>query len=811
MPISLLIRYFGKNMPAAYLLLTTTAFAASTNYDDLIIRARAGDRQPVLDYLQAQQHSGALTPAQLADWLQITGWAGRDDEVIRIYETAGGNLQLPARATAAVARAYRNTKAWQPSLSAWRAALAQEPGNSDLRAGWIMTLADSGQSGVALSEATAFTQQHSSPLAWQTLAYVQLRGKKSADALATLAHMPQSAADTQAQNAAEREAYLANRLFSPADDSARRAGLSPQQQAAYEANVAAQLVRLAFMPSRNEQEQFLVADKAIDYCDRLIARLNAGPQTQPLAQRVRMDRVGALLARQRYREVITEYEALAQQRQALPAYVRSWAVSAYLAQQQPDNAWALMNAAPVLSPPPAALSLENSDAFYASLESGDAPAALRLVKRYIARSPWQRRVYGSPVPAPNEEWLQAYSLYLQYLKYTGDLPAAQKLAEHMARTAPGNQSTGIALADVLQARGLTHEAEWELKRVEGIEPGNLELERQQAWNALGLQTWRQAWLLAADVEARSPGQPASLRLRRAMQIRDMSELRVSSDIGLYSDTPISGSQNRAIRSTLYSPPLDENWRLFGGGAWASSEFTEGKGLNQDLYGGVEWTARDALIEAEIASRHYHAGSGTGLRLTAWNDLGDRWRIGGQLSRLGDDTPLRALRAGITANSATGWVRWRQNESRQYQLRATATRFSDDNQRIQYALSGEERLYTHPRFTLSVAPSLDMSRNSQTTGPYYSPRRDTALSATFNLDHTLYTRGTTRWSQQVALGSGAYWQSGYQTSPITIAGYGQRIDWNDVLDTGFMVSADNRAYDGKRESNVSLSLDLNYRF
>lgn len=60
----------------------------------------------------------------------------------------------------------------------------------------------------------------------------------------------------------------------------------------------------------------------------------------------------------------------------------------------------------------------------------------------------------------------------------------KKLAEHLARTGSGNRGLRISYASVLEARGLPHAAEKELKLAEVIEPSNLELERQQAYVAL---------------------------------------------------------------------------------------------------------------------------------------------------------------------------------------------------------------------------------------------------------------------------------------------------------------------------------------
>lgn len=53
------------------------------------------------------------------------------------------------------------------------------------------------------------------------------------------------------------------------------------------------------------------------------------------------------------------------------------------------------------------------------------------------------------------------------------------------------------------------------------------------------------------------------------------------------------------------------------------------------------------------------------RLSGWYDFNDNWRIGSQLERLSHRVPLRAMKNGVTGNSAQAYVRWYQNERRKY--------------------------------------------------------------------------------------------------------------------------------------------------
>ncbi|HCC6322828.1 TPA: DUF560 domain-containing protein, partial [Klebsiella pneumoniae] len=201
----------------------------------------------------------------------------------------------------------------------------------------------------------------------------------------------------------------------------------------------------------------------------------------------------------------------------------------------------------------------------------------------------------------------------------------------------------------------------------------------------------------------------------------------------------------------------------------------------------------------------------GVRLSAAHDVSDRWQLGGELERISQQTPLRALRNGVSANRGEGWLRWSPNERREYRFSAAASRFTDRNRRQEYTLSGKERLWQTPWLTLDLQPGLSASANSRTDTAYYSPARDLAATAALAVDHTLYQRYDTVWSQQLLAGGGSYWQKNHAAGAITVLGYGQRLRWNNVVDTGLMLNWDKRPYDGKRENNLAITLDANIRF
>ncbi|MDT1893348.1 poly-beta-1,6 N-acetyl-D-glucosamine export porin PgaA, partial [Acinetobacter baumannii] len=96
------------------------------------------------------------------------------------------------------------------------------------------------------------------------------------------------------------------------------------------------------------------------------------------------------------------------------------------------------------------------------LDTGQYPAAQRYVARLTRKAPYIRRLYGSPTPQPNDDWLTAQSLNVHYLAATNDLPQAEARMQRLAATAPGKQGLQIDYAALLQERGLPRAAERQL-------------------------------------------------------------------------------------------------------------------------------------------------------------------------------------------------------------------------------------------------------------------------------------------------------------------------------------------------------------
>ncbi|GIZ12637.1 poly-beta-1,6 N-acetyl-D-glucosamine export porin PgaA [Pseudomonas sp. NCCP-436] len=795
-------------------ILAAQAAQGQDAYDVLLEKARAGDYAPALNFLrmQAQPSSGRFQ----IDHVLIAGWAGEDAEVTDVYEQIRDESILSADALATVARAYRNQKLWQHALDTYREGIRRYPAHEGLRLGQVMTLADAGQVSTAIERGqTLLRQAPANPDRRLALAYAYV-----ADGQRFAAH---TELDRALSLAPERQDVLREYLFS-----LQRLGM-PQQalelQARYpgiltaaqirslQGDALAEQVRLADLPTRAEHERYQIAGRALAQAEKLSGQWQKLPEAQDDLLRLRIDRLGALHTQQRMSDVLEEYEQLQRAGVELPDYALRWVASAALFLRKPELAASLYEQVVAGETDKHPLWMEDQRSlFYARTESGQLEQA-RLQAEALAQtqSP-QRYLQGNPEPLPNANWLDVQVLRAAGLIQVDELPEAERLLSDMLATAPNNTVLRTTLAGLYLERGWPRRAEDELKVAESTAPRDVRLEVEQGFAALDLQEWRQLDLLTDDVLERYPETLPVQRLERLRDIHRMAELRVSAYRGQGSGSAVSGGHDLGIDTLLYSPPIAQDWRLFAGAGYAKGDFDEGTAHHRWQRAGLEWRVRNHTVEAEFSRHDFDHGDKPGFRLSGIHDIDDHWQYGWSAEYLSTQTPLRALNSDVTADSLSGYLRWRADERQEWRLSANAVNFSDGNDRFGLVLDGYKRFYTQPTWNAGWGLELAASLNSSDDDvPYFNPKSELAVMPKVRLQHTLHQRYETRWTQHVELGGGAIYQRYYGTDPAALISYGQRLSLDDRFDAGLGLSALSRSYDGDREHEIRLLFDLNYRF
>lgn len=246
--------------------------AAASDYDGLIIEAREGNSAPLMRYLQEQEKKSSLTPNQVADWLQVSSWANNSDkETIDIWLRYRGQMAVPARGQIAAARAFRNQKKWNDSLAIWENVLQEDPDNVDVRTGWIMTLADARYNQQALTEANKWAQAHPGADSDALVAYVYHSQGKNWDALLVASQANDIDPSNKNAKSTLLSALSANRVSGPALGLTEVVPTSDPVKRRLELDAAAEIVRSSYTSARNEEERFIVADKALARYAQLLA------------------------------------------------------------------------------------------------------------------------------------------------------------------------------------------------------------------------------------------------------------------------------------------------------------------------------------------------------------------------------------------------------------------------------------------------------------------------------------------------------------------------------------------------------------
>ncbi|WLH85016.1 poly-beta-1,6 N-acetyl-D-glucosamine export porin PgaA [Pseudomonas sp. FP2338] len=802
-------------------LLTPSLAFADPAYDALIIQARKGNFTPALTQLR-QLSPERQTPGQISDHLVIAGWAGQDAEVLKVYEAQGKNRNLTTQALATVARTYRNQKQWPQALAVYQQALVREPGNVDLQLGQALTQADGGQAATAVQRLRALVAaQPNDPNRRMALGYALTRAGLNYDALFEFDQAFTRAGDKPEVVREYIVALQKARLPEPALRlSAKHPGLlDAVTQRRLEGDLAAERVRMAEFATRTEKERYVVADRALNDYDKLLARWTPDASAHDDVVRWRIDRLGALKARARTADVIRDYETLKGEGVQLPTYALRWVAASYLDQRLPEKAEPLYRQVISAADAEPDDRVEDTTALFYALQESDKGAEAREVANSLATSQKPRvELKGLPIGNPNDAWMDAQQLSAQAGVYGGDLPGSEAGLDALVAKAPGNVGLRLAQADMYRARDLPRRAEGILKETEAQTPRDIGLEVSQAYTAMDLQEWRQMDVLTDDVLARNPDSRQVQRLSRLRDVHDMAELRVEAYTGKSygggnnNDTgAVAGSRDWGIESVLYTPPIDEDWRLFAGAGYATADFSEGTGQHRWQRVGVERRTRDMTLEAEVSNHSYGHGSKQGAAVSIARDINDNWQYGGSLGYLLTTTPLRALNADVTANGGSGFIRWRANESREWKLALSPSHFSDGNNRFEAVLTGREGIYSAPGVQVDLGLEVGTSHNSKEDTVYFNPKSDFTVLPTVTVNHVLYHRYETQWSQQFQLGAGTYSQRDYSTGGVGLIGYGQRFRWNDVLDVGANLSLISRPYDGDRERDLRLLVDLTYRF
>ncbi len=554
-----------------------------------------------------------------------------------------------------------------------------------------------------------------------------------------------------------------------------------------------------------EKQRYEAADRAIAALDALIERWSKEPGAEDALWRARFDRLIALQDHNRMAEVVAGYEAARRAGVEVPNYVLSDVASAFLTLRQPEAARDLYRRA--LAGDPGNIEIE-SGLFHALIESEEFDEAFRVIDAAAAsRKPFVP-VQGAE-PAANADKATADIAAGNARYYADDLPEAERRFRAMTDIAPNDATLLTSLAQIENARGWPRRSDLTLERARAQQPEDAPVDIQQARNDLSLQEWRPFEQVVETLDQRLPENTDVERLVIEDEVHNRAELRIFSDRTWRSTIGVNGGDSLDFGSELYSPPIFYDWRLFSGFRLAHARIPEGN-ITERLYDtGIEYRGRDLTADAAAYVAQYGKES-LGGRVEADWSIDDYWSLGGDGEIFSSDTPIRALKHDITANSLSLNTVYRESELRSVKLSAETLLFSDGNERALVGGQWRERVFTMPHLRLDALVDTGASHNTRANEPYFNPSYDAIVTGGAELVHILYRHYELTYEEAVTLNAGPYWEAGFGTGFTWGARYEQRLR-TDLVEAALGLGFARQPYDGVYEDDVTLSFKLTWRF
>jgi len=783
--------------------------AAAITREEAVLAAREGRNDEAIAALRKLQAEGTDDPMVAFDLAVILTWAKRPREAVEAFEHAA-NVEVPEFVLAPMVGAYRDLKRFPEAEKLAREGGKRLPFDATFAKLLGLVLADQDRIKEALEVLQPWRElQPEDAEVWLALGYASLRAK---DRFGTLRNYGLALRlQPQNQEAAQAMAGVLAELGGPfgAADLLAKAPLPMR------ANQAGLLVRWGeSVVPRDPRRRFEGTDKALARLERLLAEArSARKRDRGLIVRLRRDRIVALRNRERWADAVTAANDLRADGDDLPPYVLEAEADALLALRRPTEARLAYEA--VLRTDP-----QNRNPkigrFYALIEEENFHEAFRLIDELAAserpgqRQPKQRTTYS------NQRWLDGKVLAAQARSFA-DMPgAAWERIRQLADGAPANAELRTVEGEIAAARGWPRSSDETIHIAASLAPDDKGVRLALAESAMRRERWSESRWRVRELVDLYPADSGVARAQRELWAHDAFDSNV--EFRYHYEPSQEEQSNRGaspgsgydLVTELISPPVAEHLYFVAGGEYHEADVLEGRAERIRSGAGFEWRLPDFGLRA-IAWSNQGSLTENGASVSARWMPDDHWTISAAAEKFAEDTPLRAVLNGITADSASAAMEYAWHESRSLRLAAQAYDFSDGNRRRSGSLTVTQKVVDIPHFDLTLRPEIYASENSSDQGPYFSPLRDFSAALSVDAEQMLWRRYERSFGHRLVLTSGGYWQQDFGGAWTGSVLYEQVYQHASRVEIRYGAQLNRSIYDGVVTPSLDLFIRVNLRF
>ena len=764
-----------------------------------MLKARAGQMAEAQAALRAMLAAGTDDGLVAMDLTALLQQDGKAAEAAAVFEKAAV-ANPPEYALLAATRAYRDLGRYDDAARLARKGMERFSGNTVWPLLLSLVLSDSGHS----AEALALLQ---GPAA---------RGAKPVERLLAEAYAWRHGGDPSRA----MQAYAAAMRLDPADQGIRNeaAGVLQDLGAPYGAAIVAGRTtpliaadQAAAMVRWGQQIHSSDPAHRFDGIDAALARLDAllgslPPEEKAMRRRLRLDRLVALRDRVRMNDAVEEGKALSAEG-PLPQYAEQAYADALLYMRRPEEARDAYRRVLIRSPKDDAA---RYGLFYASVELEDWTTAYATIDALVADEPLWRVYRGDPTPQPNHDAANAQVTAAQARFYGNQLGDAWARIVKISDAAPADSNARIALYQIASARGWQKRATEEADIAANLAPQDLGARIGLIEMAIANYRFADAQRLLDALLALYPENRAVQRLARDLDAKKRWVLEMEVKPGNSNGGGANAAgQTMESEGHLYSPPIADNFRLFGLGTYSAAHPPEGFVERERIGAGLEWRTPDFVATANPTwswGTLPRAGGGATLDWLATDQI----KVGLAAALYSTETPLRAEFYGIWANSYSASAAYRWHEATSLHAAAGYSPFSDGNQRLNGGVTFKQLLVNLPGFDLTGRAEAYASSNSLVGAPYYNPARDLSLTGGLLAEHTLWRRYDISLVHALSIDAGLYAEQGFANDWIGTVNYEHRWRFDPLTELHYGVMLTRRVYDGLPEQAITLVIGIRQR-
>lgn len=526
------------------------------------------------------------------------------------------------------------------------------------------------------------------------------------------------------------------------------------------------------------------------------------PQTVEVENnRSRWDSMLVLFQKDKFQEVIAQYEQAVSGGLEVPVWVLKTAADSYLYEHQPEKALTLYQY--VLKQEPD--SFESKIALYYTLvDLGKFEEANELLESMDRREPIQ--VIDRGILRDNGHKAEITYNKIWLLMYQDRLKKAQKIGEQYFNRAPNDIQLRSAMAHLSLWRGWPRHSLQEFRVIRTMNPMFVPSSIGYARALYDNMHKKEARELMKSLYEQYPQNRQVAHAKHLMDIDNMGLLTVNS----YYTHEMPGEDGFSISARVDKPVTDQH-QFFTELIRRETKREGGNDLTERFYVGDIYRPNNTWKLTNALTGDYRTGEKLGGISEIEMTPDDYWTHTFDYDSRTMDVPLRSRVAGIDVQDYSFSSRYRHSESFNTGGSVDFRNFEDGNANWNYAWATDSAVATYAYWKWRLGTEFDYSTYSKQDVDYYSPAQVYDFYLIPNVEHVWYRRYEKGFLDRFFVGVGQQWGKNFGAEDVGYLRYEIEYRHSDTssFTLGTVYSLKN--YDGQDMNELNIYITVKKMF